>query len=109
MKSEMCVRDESNELTPITNLIAHHSFTDTINQTGKFICILDIVEESHNVPLLCQRVKFLENAVQFPNSTCLLDSINLKRCGPTVPVPFSSFLPYYYLQKQVYRVNQKGS
>ena len=74
MKSEMCVRCESNELIPITNLIAHHSITDSINETSKFICILSIIEESYNVSLLCQWIEFLENVVQFPNGTGLLDS-----------------------------------
>ena len=74
MKSEMCVRHESNELTPITNLIVHYSITDTINQSSKLICILHIIEESHSVSLLCQWIKFLENIVQFPNGTALLDS-----------------------------------
>jgi len=72
MKSEKCFRCKGNRPAPITNLIVHHSITDIINQTPKFIGILDIVKESLNIPLLHQWIEFLEDVFQFPSGTGLL-------------------------------------
>ena len=69
----MCVRYEGNEHSQITNLITHHSITDAISQTHEFICILGIVEESLNLPLLSQWIEFSEDIFQFPNGTGLLN------------------------------------
>ena len=49
------------EFIPITNLICHHSIMNIPNQTTEFNCILGIVEETLNIPLLSQWLEFLEN------------------------------------------------
>ena len=50
----MDVRHEGNELGLMTNLIVHDSIVNISNHTAEHICILDIGEESFNLPLLCQ-------------------------------------------------------
>ena len=43
------------------------------NQTTEFVCILNIVKEPLNIPLLCQQIELFENVFQFPTSPFLLD------------------------------------
>ena len=54
MKSETDVRHGVNEFALSTNLIVHSSIMNSPNQTSKFVCILNIVEETLNIPLLSQ-------------------------------------------------------
>jgi len=86
----MDVRHEGSEFVLITNLIVHHSITNIFDQTTKFIRILDIVEETLSAPLLCQRLKFLENVSQFPNDPCQTRLRTLEGRG----VPFQSLSPF---------------
>ena len=87
--SETDVRYESDEHALNTNLIVHHSITDIFNQTTEHLCILDIGEESLDLPLVCQWNEFLENLSKFPGSHWLLGlDLNLKH-GLTVLVPSS--------------------
>jgi hypothetical protein len=93
-KSEMDVRHEGNEFVLATDLIAHHGIANVFNQTAKCILILNVVEETPNIPLLYQWPKFSENIFQFPDSPCLSDlSLNCRECGLTVPVSFSVLAP----------------
>jgi len=63
-----------------THLIIHHSIVNTPNQITEFICILWVVKETLNIPLLGQWFEFLENIFQSPNSTSLLGlNLNLGR------------------------------
>ena len=108
MKSEMGVRNEHGWFILTADLIIHHSITNIPNQTPDFICILGIIEETLNIPLLGHQLKFLENLLQF--STNHFSSgvhINLGRYEFTVPVLSSSFLPWHCLQEQVCRVRQR--
>ena len=109
MKSEMGVRHEHNWFTLTTDLVIHHCITNISNQTPDFICILGIIEETLNIPLLGHKLKFLENLLQF--STNHFSSgviLNLGTYVLTVPILSSSFLPSHCPQEQVYRVRQRG-
>jgi len=98
--SEMGIRHEYNWFTLATDLIIHHSITKIPNQTPESLCILGIVKETLNIPLLGQQVKCLENVFQFSTSHQLSGmNLNLGRCELTVPTPSSSFLPSHCLQE----------
>jgi len=105
----MGVRYEHNWFTLTTYLIAHHSIANIPNQTTEIICILWIVNETLNIPLLSQQLEPLENAFQFPANT-FSSGMNLShgRSKLTAPTSPSFFLPYDHLQEWVYRVRQKG-
>ena len=107
--SETDVRHEGDKLALNTNLIVHHSTMDIPNQTIEHLCILDIGEESLDLPLICQWNEFLENLSQFPDSPQSLGlDLNLKH-ELTVPVPSSLPPPWHHPQKWVYRAGHKGS
>ena len=106
----MGIRHEHNWLTLTTDLIIHHSITNSPHQTTEIVCILSIVNETLNIPLLSQQLESLDNVFQFSTNLCLSDmNFNLGRQELTVPVHSSSFLPCCCLQEQVYRVRQRGS
>ena len=89
------VRHEHNEFILTTDLIIHHSIVNIPNQTTEFICILGIVNETPNIPLLSQQFESLENCFQFSTNPCLSGmNLNLGSCELTVLVHSSSFLPY---------------
>ena len=109
MKSEIGVRHEHNWFTLTTDLIIHHSITNIPNQTPESLSILGIVKETPSTPLLGQQLKFLENLLQFSTNHCPSGvNLNLGTYELTVPVPSSSFFPWYCLQEQVCRVRQRG-
>ena len=66
----MDVRYGQSEFALTTNLIVHHSITDILDQIVQFVRILDVVEETLDLPLLCQRLEFSENVFQPPNNAC---------------------------------------
>ena len=103
----MGIRHEGNENALNTNLIVHHSITDIFNQTIEDLCILDICEESLDLPLVCQWNELLENVSQFPDSHLLGLDLNLM-LELTVPVPSSLPPPWHHPQKLVYREGHKG-
>jgi len=108
MKSEIGVRHEHNWFNLTTDLIIHHSITNIPNQTPDLICILGIVKETLNIPLLGQQLKPLETLLQFSTNHCSLGvNLNLGTYELTVPVLSSSFLPWHCLQEQVCRVRQR--
>ena len=75
-------------------LILHHRVADILNQTAKFTRIINVVEKTLNLPLLCQRLEFFENFSQFSNDPCLSDSTRgFGECGPTFPASLSSLSP----------------
>ena len=77
-----------------TYLIIHHCVTNIFNQTTKLIRILDVVEETLNLPLFRQWPEFSENTFQFPDGPCSSDSgPDLGNCELTVPAESSSILP----------------
>jgi len=94
MKSEICVSHGCDEPVPITNLIAHHGITVITNQTAEIICILGIVEETLNSPLICQWTEFLENGFQLPISTCWLDPNSTSEGAGS---PFQLLPPHSFL------------
>jgi len=105
----MGVRHVHNWFTLTTDLIIHHSIPNIPNQITDNVCILGIVNETPNTPLLSQQCESLENVFQFsgnPHSSAM--DLTLGRDKLTVPVPSSSFLLYCHLQEQVHRVRQKG-
>jgi len=55
------VRHGGSEFVLIANLIVHDSITNIFDQTAELIRILDVVEETFNLPLLCQWLQFTEN------------------------------------------------
>jgi len=105
----MGIRNKHNWITQTTDLILHHSITNISNYTTEFVCILGIVQETLNVPLLGQELKSLENVLQFSTNHCLPGvNVDLGMCEPTFPVASSSFLPSHCLEEQVCRVKQRG-
>ena len=68
MKSEVDVRREANKLVLVTNLVVHHGVANIFNQANKFVRILDVAEESLDVPLFRQWGQITKNASQFPSS-----------------------------------------
>jgi len=94
MKSGIDVRHEGNKFTLTTDLVVHYGIMDIPNQTTEFICILDVVKESLNIPLLCQWIEFLENVFQFPNSP-FSSGLNLTQEGVSLPSQFSP--PHFFL------------
>ena len=75
-----------------TNLVFHHRIANVFDQTAQFIRILDIVEKSLDLPLLCQRLEFLENLFKLPKDLCSSEQeLDLRGFGLTVPTA-SSFL-----------------
>ena len=76
------------------NLIFHHSIADVFDQTTQFIRILDVVEKSLSLPLLCQWLEFSENFFEFPKYPCLSDSdLDLGESELTVPTSPSFLAP----------------
>ena len=73
MKSDTNGRYEGNKFSLTTNLIVYCSIMNIPNQTTEFVCILNIVKEPLNIPLLCQQIELFENVFQFPTSPFLLD------------------------------------
>ena len=94
MKSEADVRHDRNELTLTTNLVVNCSIMNIPNQTTKFVCILDIVKEALDIPLLYQQIEPLENVFQFPSSPLLL-GLNLTL--EEVNLPFQFPPPHFFL------------
>ena len=91
-----------------THLIMHDRIADVLNQTGKFICILDVVKKALNLPLVFQPLEFSKNSLQVPNSPRLSDStLDLGERALTVLAPLSLLLPRHRLEKWVHRVRQK--
>ena len=77
-----------------------HCITNTLNQTGKFIRILDVVEKTLNLPLTLQRLEFSKNSLQVPNSPCLSDSTpDLGERALTLLAPSSLLFPRRHLEK----------
>ena len=94
MQSEIDINYGRGEFVLITNLIFHHGIANVFDQTGQFIRILDVVEKSLNLPLLCQWFEFLENFFEFPKDPCLSDSdLDLGEFGLTVPTSFFFLAP----------------
>jgi len=86
----MGVRYEHNWFTLTTDLIVHHSIVSIPNQATEIICIIEIVDETFNIPLLSQQLESLENAFQFPTNLCSSGmNLNLGGSKLTVPVPSS--------------------
>ena len=109
MQSELNVRYWGGGFFLITNLIFHHHIADIFDQTTQLIPILDVVEKPFNLPLLCQRLEFSKNFVEFPKDPCLSDSdLNLGGFGLTVPTSSSFLAPWNHPRKQVSRVRSKG-
>ena len=54
----MDLRHVGGDFVLTTNLVVHHGITNIFNQTTQLIRILDVVEKSLNLPLLCQRLEF---------------------------------------------------
>ena len=71
MKSGMGVRHEHNGFTLTTDLIVDHSIMNIPNQTTEFVCILWIVKEAFNIPLLSQQFESLENILQISTNPYL--------------------------------------
>jgi len=57
-KSGMDLRHVGGGFVLITNLILHYGIANVFNQTTQLIRILDVVEKSLSLPLLCQRLEF---------------------------------------------------
>ena len=109
MKSETGIRHKHSCFTLNTDLIIHHSITNIPNQTPELLCILGILEETLNVPLLGQQLKSLKNVLQFATNPCSSGvNLNLGTYELTVPVPSFSFLLCHCFQEQVCRVRQRG-
>jgi len=109
MKSEMGIRNEHDWFTLTTDLIIHHSITNIPNQTPKLLCILGIVKETLNIPILGQQLKSLENLLQFSiNHHLSVVNLNLGVYEFTFSVASSSFLLYRHSQEQVDRGRQRG-
>jgi len=67
----MDVRHRGSGTVLIANLIVyHHGIMNIPDQTTQLVHILDIVEKTLNLPLICQWPKFLENSFQFPDDPC---------------------------------------
>ena len=81
MRSGVGVRHGRSGFVLVTNLIIHHSIADIFDQTIQFVRILDVVEETLDLPLLCQWLEFSENFFQPPNDPCLSDTA-LELGGP---------------------------
>ena len=78
----------------ITNLIFHHGIANVFDQTSKLIRILDVVEKSLNLPLLCQWLEFLYNLFEFAEDLRLSDSDpDLGEFELTVPTSFAFLAP----------------
>ena len=107
--SDIGVRDKGNMFIMVTNLVVHHSITDIINKTAKFVCILDVVEKALGLPLLLQWLEFSQNISQLPGDHFLSGLIlDLVECNFTFPVPFSLLPPQHHPQEWACRVCQKG-
>jgi hypothetical protein len=63
----MDVRHGGSESVLIANLIVHRGIANIFNQATQFIRILEVVEKTLNLPLICQWLEFLENTFQFPD------------------------------------------
>jgi hypothetical protein len=90
----MDVRHEGDESVLITNLVVHHSIANTLDQTAKFIRVLDVVKKALHLRLLFHRLEFSESAFQFPNDPHASGlTLNPGRHELTIPVPSSLSLP----------------
>ena len=94
MQSETDVSHGRGECVLTTNLVFHHRIANVFDQTTQFFRILDVVEKSLNIPLLCQWLELLENFFELPKDPCLSDSdLDLRGFGLTVPTASSFVAP----------------
>jgi len=90
----MDVRRGRSEFVLVTDLVVHHNIADIFDQAVQFIRILDVAEETLDLPLFCQLFEFSENVFQSPDDPCLSDStLDLGGSGLTVPAAFSCLAP----------------
>ena len=75
MRSGANVRDGENGLHTDTNLIIDDRITDVFGQTTKLIRILDIGEETCDLPLVRQWFQLTENIFKCPSNPCLSDPV----------------------------------
>jgi hypothetical protein len=92
----------------ITNLIFHHHIPDVFDQTTQLIRILDVVEKSLNLSLLCQWLEFPDNFFEFPKDPWSDSDLNSGGLKLTVPTSSSFLAPWNHPRKQVSRVRSKG-
>jgi hypothetical protein len=75
VRSGANVRDGKNDRYADTNLIIHDHIADVFSQTTKFIRILDVGEETCDLPLVCQWFQLTENIFKFPSNPCLSEPV----------------------------------
>ena len=92
MQSEIGVSHGRGEFALITNLVFHHGIANVLDQTVQFTRILDVVEKTFNLPLICQWLEFSESFFEFPKDPCFSDlDLDLRDFRLTVLIS-SSFL-----------------
>ena len=73
-----------------TNLILNNCISDIVDQATKLLRILDVVEETLDLSLHCQRLECLSGFFQFPEDPNLSHSVyDLEGGKPTFPNLFS--------------------
>ena len=94
MKPETDVRRGGKKLISNANLVVHDGVANVFDHASEFVCVLDVVEEILDVPLLLQRGQNLKNVFQFPASPRTSGSaLYIGDHGITVPGHLSSISP----------------
>ena len=73
-----------------TYLVVHHRVTNVLNQTAKFIGILDVVEKTLNFPLLRQQNQILMDTFQFPSGYRMSHQFSMPE---SAALPFQDLSP----------------
>jgi hypothetical protein len=60
-----------------TNLVIHHGVTNILSQSGQYLRILDVVEESSGSAPLCQRFQISKSIFQLPGNANSVSTLEL--------------------------------